>query len=199
MFLKESMSHLSDIYEIGVSLEEEYPSIDWGSRDNKKIDNLMMARMLDGDLPINYNFFNSLNIDISSDNRFDVLDVSVRLLVSSKAKNYIESFSIPNLEFVLTRVNNTEFYNLIVKNVVDCLDKQNSEIAYFRSNPTKIKRIKRYKFNKQNLNSPSIFRLPEVKFPIFVTEDIKNSFEVSDLVGFRFTNYENPPSGALLV
>ncbi|MCG8406949.1 MAG: hypothetical protein MI923_17260, partial [Phycisphaerales bacterium] len=68
---------------------------------------------------------------------------------------------------------------------LDCLDLHNSEFECFRSDPTKIKRIRRYVFLKDRIEDPSIFHLPQAA-GLFCTQSIKSIIEENSLRGFCF-------------
>ena len=81
-----------------------------------------------------------------------------------------------------------KYYILNIINVLDCLDKQKSEIQYLSPSSEKIYKIKKWKFNEvlTNENSKIFVIQNQLGERIYINEDIKILIEENNLKGFVF-------------
>ncbi|WP_414813289.1 imm11 family protein [Paenibacillus sp. Soil766] len=72
-----------------------------------------------------------------------------------------------------------------VTKVIDCLDENASEIEY--TGRGKVIKIHKYVLHPNKLHGANIFKIPQEKNRyIYITDDLKNYLENSDLKGFEF-------------
>ncbi|MFN7139667.1 MAG: imm11 family protein [Limisphaerales bacterium] len=187
------------IFSLVFAHDNGFPSIDFSIPANRNYNWLELGEMLDGQKPIDLSFTSSINITVTNKSkRFDCLSFNGRLLISSAAKQVFEGLQQSEIRYASLFVNSLPYYLMIVDRVIDCLDRDRSEIKSFPGDPTKIMAIKRYVLRKEAFGHFEIFRIPEHPTRVFVTESVKERIEASSLAGFGFTNVENPPPGIYL-
>lgn len=93
-------------------------------------------------------------------------------------------------EFFEATVNDLPYYFLRQIGTLDCLDREHSELVPFPHDPSRVMRIKRYRFHKQEIADPIVFVVPETSTEIFTTQGIKDALEEAKLRGIVFVNAE---------
>ena len=73
---------------------------------------------------------------------------------------------------------------------IDCLDRERSNIEFFRREPDKVKWIGSFAFHIDQLSDPMIFRVRESP-AILATQSIKQIVEDAGLKGFMFEDTKN--------
>jgi hypothetical protein len=108
------------------------------------------------------------------------------LVCVEKALEVIRSLIAESVEFLPLECSEGHFYALNVIEVVDCLDRSNSEFTYFKSGS--IKRILRWVFKTNCINDRHIFKIPERRGGmIFVSNVFKRVIQENNLKGLEFS------------
>ncbi len=108
-------------------------------------------------------------------------------LVSESAKEFLSNLLNKSVEFLPTVYNGRHFYLMNVLTSLDCLDKDNSDIMFSRTEKERIIAINRYSFIEQAIGNNKIFRLKDspLQGP-FITESVVEEIRKSNLKGFCF-------------
>lgn len=99
--------------------------------------------------------------------------------IDAKAKS---SVNIKNKCISLTGVNG---YELVIPKLIDALDTEKSEIAFF-SETTQIKRIKKYCFTTNRLRNIDLFIIPNCLTPVMCTDRFYDCCKQNKLTGISF-------------
>ena len=62
-----------------------------------------------------------------------------------------------------------------------------SEIITFRSNPGRVKEIKKHVFKKELIEDPIVFSIPESLSRLYTTTTVRDIITRTSIPGFRFT------------
>jgi hypothetical protein len=125
---------------------------------------------------------------VDNDNKNDPLvdilygDLGV-YFVSEHFKQKMERFLNNYVEFLpLGDIRGVPYFVLNVVNVIDCLDKNRSDIFYSPSFPEKILNVHQYVFKNIPIDGP-IFKVPEDITEIFVTDKFTNMILKNGITG----------------
>jgi hypothetical protein len=186
----------NSIFCMGIDyVNDYYPRINFSIPSNRRYDWLKIGEMIEGALPVDIKVFKSIKIKVTTSlKKFDALSFDGGILISSSAKQFLELAQLEGIEFLPALVNDMDYAFLIVRRTIDCLDRDRSILVPFRSDPNSIKTITKYVFKKNLVPKRAIFKIPQRNL-IFVTDTIKDEFQKSGLVGFKFIDWENPPEG----
>jgi hypothetical protein len=112
---------------------------------------------------------------------------------SQRAKDLLWPYARKHLRCFLTTLNDQPYYILHVdkKLAVDCLDRERSDLEFFKSDPASVKRIRKYVFKQELLTDPLVFNIPEVN-AILSTRTIRQMVFDAGLKGFHFEDAEHP-------
>jgi hypothetical protein len=131
--------------------------------------------------------------------RVDCVEMVPGLAVSERAKAAMEALGVPGMQFLGFRVNGEPFFLFYTERRVDCLDRDRSEIEYFRSSPEQVMQVVRYAFAEERVRSCDVFTVPELSDGMFlwsqetfVTDAVRTILEGADLNGFRFESLPGP-------
>jgi hypothetical protein len=123
----------------------------------------------------------------------DCIQMSPGLGISSRAREAMVTLGVPGMHFLEFRVNGEPYYQFYTERIVDCLDRQRSEIMFFPDEPDRVMRVTKYAFVMGRLQDSDVFTLPELidgmffwSQPTFITERAKSTIDLAGLVGFRF-------------
>ncbi len=183
------------IFEMGLSFDEKYPKVNYSNRKNRQHDWLRLGEMLRGAEPMDEAFVAGIDIDVRTRQPFDVLDIACWPVISGRARSLLVELGLEGVRFVPGLVNGKPFYHLIPP-TIDCLDRERSELEFF-ADSDRVMMIHRYVFHKERIPDPSIFCIPESRY-VFATDAVERAVVSSGLVGFRFTDWENPPPGTFV-
>lgn len=81
---------------------------------------------------------------------------------------------------------NDDFQVLQLLEVLDILDRDNSDYIARKRDPNKISMIRKFAFNEPEGGFPPIFRLKDQKRSLFITESVKNELDAADIKGIRY-------------
>jgi hypothetical protein len=135
--------------------------------------------------------------------RIDCLAMVPGLAVSERARTALEAFGLPGMRFMEFRVNGAPFFHFYTERRVNCLDRQRSEVRYFRSSPERVMQVVRYAFAEERVRPCDVFTVPELSDGMFfwsqetfVTDSARTALEAAGLIGFRFEPLPEPASQA---
>lgn len=99
-----------------------------------------------------------------------------------KLQPYIQG----EVEILTMNVEGLKMSILNVINVIDCLDKNKSEIYYFESSG-RIKSIKKYVFEISKIKDYCLFKIPQMaRTEVFATDNFRNKVLKYELTGLEF-------------
>ena len=182
------------VYLIKPPDEGPQPSIFSDSPRNRGIDRRYVEEVLAGDVPPDPERLAAVDFYAASTRPFDTVWMENRVVVSDRLRKVLEPACAGDAEFVPLSVNGSPFFGLVIRTVLDVLDRQRSELKYFRSAPDDVMSIKRYAF--KDLGSARVFKIPESPGSKFATEPVRQAYLASGLSGLRFVDAENPPPDA---
>jgi len=107
------------------------------------------------------------------------------LLLSARAKEILQDMMAPSGEFLEMKYGNESVYAFNVTNVMDVLDENKSEVKRFKSSG-RIMSIEKYEFIPHLLENQVIFKIPQQKVRIFVTDKLIQRVNEHGLVGLEF-------------
>ena len=106
-------------------------------------------------------------------------------VVTERVIKIIQKYLERNVEILPLQHEKYKLFLLNIINIIDCLDKENSDIVYLPSG--NIMKINKYKFNEDLLTNVHIFKIPQRSGAVFVSEELKSLIEQSKFKGFQFT------------
>ncbi|MEK6236196.1 MAG: hypothetical protein N2C14_15935 [Planctomycetales bacterium] len=139
---------------------------------------------------IDQDFFDSvrIHVEIPKGLSADALKYGKYMLLSERAKNLFASkVADCCAPFVRVMVNDQPYFILVPTRVIDCLDKDRSEIEHGRLN---LFWVLKWRFNKTLIPDTSFFEIPKRAGTKFVTSEFKKAIEAAGLNGFRFLDFE---------
>jgi hypothetical protein len=108
---------------------------------------------------------------------------------SEKAKTCLEPVIGDYVEFLLlTHIKEKPYFAINVLKVVDCLDKDNSDLVYSSSEPGYIRNVETYGFIPDRLEHVPIFKVPLTVSSVFVTRDFVDVVINNKLWGAKFAD-----------
>jgi hypothetical protein len=176
-------------------LDDDYPTIDWSRHAQMAdlwlgIDERHKAGRPEGDLLARIAYRLRLGRRWP---RVDCLLIVPGLAVSERARAALEALGVPGMRFMEFRVNGEPFFRFYTERRVDCLDRQRSEVRYFRSSPGRVMQVVVYAFVAERVLPCDVFTVPELSDGMFfwsqetfVTDAARTALEDARLIGFRF-------------
>ncbi len=114
-------------------------------------------------------------------------------VVSDRAKGALEELLEPHVQVLpLIQLRGKQYYAINVTRLVDCLDRQRSDVVYDRRDSSRILNIYRFRFAASRLESVPIFKLPDYPDEVFVRGSFVEAVKKHDLRGAAFAD----PGGA---
>jgi hypothetical protein len=107
------------------------------------------------------------------------------LLFSTRAKVILQDMMAPSGEFLEMKYGNESVYAFNVTNFINVLDENKSEVKRFKSSG-RIMSIEKYEFIPHLLENQVIFKIPQAKGRIFVTDKFVQRVNEHGLVGLEF-------------
>lgn len=107
-------------------------------------------------------------------------------IVNEKTYHILEPFIHNCVQVLPAIVKSQKVYVLNFITVIDCLNRENSQLIFF-SNSNRIMEIEKFAFNKEMLTDAIVFKIPEeIQSPPLVTEEFKILIEQNEIKGFKF-------------
>jgi hypothetical protein len=106
---------------------------------------------------------------------------------SLRAVNVLKEMLTGNGELLPLSCNEGEYHAFNVTTSIDALDESNSKVERFESSG-RIMQINKYMFFADRLRDATIFRIPQNRAKIFVTDVFRNVVIDNGLIGFEFVN-----------
>lgn len=114
------------------------------------------------------------------------------IVTGVRAKRILEQVVGEHAEFLpLGTIADTPLFALNVTTVVDCLNHQRSGVTVSRSDSTRILDIAQFVFDPRKVRNVPIFKIPEMKTEIFVSEGFVEAVASHGLSGAGFEDPEN--------
>lgn len=114
------------------------------------------------------------------------------MVVTAKAKSAIEKLIAPYVEFLpLAVVKGHELFAVNVIEILDCLDREASNVTYSPDDPTRVIHIGKVVFIPRRLKRVPIFKVPEWPGSVFVSEEFVHVVVEAKLKGAGFDDPEN--------
>ncbi|KYN78011.1 hypothetical protein A0J52_01630 [Clostridium sporogenes] len=104
---------------------------------------------------------------------------------SSNAVKVLKKYLENNAEILPISYDKGEYFIINVTNVKDCIDNEKAEVKRFKSSG-KIMRFIKYAFEFEVIKNEHIFKIPELKGRVFVSEEFRQRVMDKDLKGFKF-------------
>lgn len=107
-------------------------------------------------------------------------------ILDQKAAQLFQAKVAESIELLPLKTDHRDFYLLHVLDIVDCIDYERSEIAYYESTG-RLAGIVKYVFKKELIEGKPIFMLPEDGMPnIYISDEFKKAIEDNGLEGVKF-------------
>jgi hypothetical protein len=188
------------LYRLGVSVEDDYPHIDW-DRAGQTTNELLIAQeslRKQGELPDSATrqlCFSAQPFEMAR--AIDCISMMPGIAISSRARVVFESLPLEGLQFFPITLNGKAFFLLVTRRCLNCLDRSKSVMKFFSHDPTRVMHIMRYRFDHCPIKPCDLFAIPEEfgggtwSQAIYVTESVKTAIEEAGLVGLRFSEMED--------
>jgi hypothetical protein len=174
------------IYLVSASVEDTRPIIDFTHAACQKINWQRIDEVLHGQRPVADYQEVSIPVEAPDATSWDYYSVPGTLgLISHKATELIGHSAFRLYQVLLAHLNGEQYYFLRPTDLLPCLDRENSEVVTFRSNPSRIKEIKKYSFKKELIDPYLFFCIPE-SASLFATEAVYQVSRRGKLAGFDF-------------
>ncbi|WP_459554321.1 hypothetical protein [Lacunimicrobium album] len=173
-------------FELIHSTEEKRPEINFSTPTNSSIDWEEASAVIVGDLPLEN--YVPLHISIKSksyDKWHGYLDGGMGGMFSA---DFIDSWDDDEFEyysFLPVFLNASVYYFLRRNQLVDCLDRDRSNLLYYKSNPSEIMTINAFAFTS---TAPKyrFFSIPEYPLRIFASQELQARFQRNPFKGVAF-------------
>lgn len=84
------------------------------------------------------------------------------MILTEKGRKAVEKTTAPHVEFLpLAEVGGHELFAVNVITVLDCLDRQASNVSFSPDEPTRVIHVAKFVFAPQRLKKAPIFKVPE--------------------------------------
>ena len=182
------MTRTERVFLVRPSIEEDRPEINFGRPENKKTDWLLVDQVLRGERREEDYPSILVLVDHPEAERWDYYSVAGTCgLMSQRAVDLLEPYALPYFKFFQAWLNGASFFFPKRIHTLDCLDRQRSILVPFRTDPTHVKEIKRYRFRMESIIDPVLFSIPEVP-SMFASQTIERLVRERELRGFGFVD-----------
>lgn len=106
---------------------------------------------------------------------------------SARAVNALQRLLRQNGEILPLSCSEGEYYAFNLTTSIDALDESNSKVERFRSDGS-IMQINEFVFLSERFGGAAIFKIPQSKAKIFVTDRFRKMVMDNGLLGFEFVN-----------
>lgn len=106
---------------------------------------------------------------------------------SLRAVNVLQGLLHENGEILPLSCSEGEYYAFNVTTSINALDESKSEVKRFESSG-RIMRIIKYEFFADRLSGATIFKIPQTRANVFVTDKFRTIVMDNGLIGFEFVN-----------
>ena len=115
---------------------------------------------------------------------FFEIDGTDIIAISQKAVNSLNSYLNNKIELLPIETDAGKYYAINVLNIVDCLSQEKS--VYIATINGHIVSYSLLEFNEEKLENYSFFKIPEMPYKIFISDDIQERCEDDYLCGLSF-------------
>lgn len=116
---------------------------------------------------------------------FPSLPGGIPLVFSERALRALEPLISTSIEALSLGCEAAKLYAINILDIVDCLDYSRAHLTRF-SDSGKIMRIEKFAFYDECVKGHHIFKIPELKVPIFVSDAFKRTVDNHHLEGLIF-------------
>jgi hypothetical protein len=184
------MGRCRQVFLVEPTVEEDRPLIDFQFEENRSNNWLAIDQVLRGERPIEEYPAAHISVMHKAATEWDFYSVPGTFgLFSQRAVDLLAPYTSDNFDFLEARLCRLPFYFVKTRRLLDCLDRQRSVLVWFRSDPTRVKKIERHSFRKDLIEDPSLFSIPE-QHGLFATQSVRTFIEQRRLKGFKFTDLE---------
>jgi hypothetical protein len=186
---------------LGHCLDDGYPAIDWSRHARMAVLWLEIDERQKAGQPV-ADLLDRVAYRVRLSRRWrrvDCLPMVPGLAVSQRARAAFEALGVPGMRFLGFRVNGEPFFLFYTDRQVDCLDRERSDVVYFRSSPQRVMHVVGYSFKEERLRPCDVFTVPELSDGMFfwsqetfVTDAARAAIEGAALVGLRFKPLPEP-------
>ncbi|MEM7758157.1 MAG: DUF1629 domain-containing protein [Cyanobacteria bacterium P01_A01_bin.40] len=112
--------------------------------------------------------------------------LSTAIVFSQKALQILKPLVEGSVEFLPLQCDSGEFVMLKITDIADCLDYTRAEVKRFPSSG-RVMQVISYAFRKNCLDNKIIFKIPEQKARVYVSQRFKDCVENNQLEGLIFS------------
>lgn len=110
--------------------------------------------------------------------------LSTAIVFSGKALQILKPLVEKNVEFLPLQCDSGEFV-MLKPTSIDCLDYERAKVKRFSSSD-RVMNVLSYAFKTKSLNGKNIFKIPEARARVFVSQEFKDCVEKNNLEGLIF-------------
>ncbi len=182
---------MTTIYRVDTPGDESEPVVRSDDPLNQNIDWRYLGSVLEGDNAPDLERLAEVDVHAEAEQPFESLRLDSDILVSDRLANVLKGVCAPDVEFIPILVNGRRFLALLVLTTLDVLDLDRSDVEYFRSTPGRVKRVRRYVFkdgvkDQAALAKATMFKVPQLRGPVFAVESVRQAYLESGIPGLRF-------------
>jgi hypothetical protein len=124
------------VFELAIDFIPGYPRIDYSVYPNNQYDWLpLIERMELLEAGVEH-VTRKIELKVQTPlKQFDALIWHTSFIVSELVKRVLQKIGVDHVHFFPAMVNDSTFYFLIVKKQIDCLNREKSDLEYFKSTP----------------------------------------------------------------
>lgn len=175
------------VFRVDPSVEDDRPAIEFDAPANRGIDWRGLDAILHEERPLTDYRELSIVVRRADAASWGYYSVPGTLgLLSGEAVRCIGPSAFGRFVLLPARLNGSEYYFPKVAEVLPCLDLARAEVVPFRTNPERIKDIRKYAFHKAMIPDPVVFSIPELP-GLFATPAVAEAIGRGQVLGFQFT------------
>jgi hypothetical protein len=186
------------VFELSSSVEEGRPQIDFTLEQNRRLDWLKVDKILRGLRDVSEWETLSIASGHPGATAWDCFMDTGLGLFSQRAVEAIGYDAFGMFDLMDAKLDGEPHYFLRPNSVLDCLDRDRSELVFFPHDPSRVMKIRRYSFRDvPRLHHALVFRIPESLGRLFATEPILRRIEDHHLRGLQMIqiNSDYQPAG----
>lgn len=174
------------IYLVGPSLEENRPVIDFTSPSCRTVNWKVIDEILRGQRCVGEYQPIHIELDAPEAILWSYYSIAGTLgLFSDEAVSRIGHSAFRHYQLLPAQLNQKGFTLLKPIELLPCLDLAKSDVVAFRSNPNRIKEVRKYVFKKEMIDDNLLFSIPELP-GLFATDPVRTAVLQNLLSGFAF-------------
>jgi hypothetical protein len=121
---------------------------------------------------------------------FLIVNTAIKDIFVAEAKAAVEALPFTLLNHK-KRVHSRDYWIINPLAIVDCVDKEHSEIVYFDESKTTVVAVNKFVFDARKLEGqPPLFRVPEARTEYFITVELARALKQHDFSNMRVSEIE---------